>query len=98
MFVLNLVCRDPKLRDSVTSDLRRVFPGVLSFSVPEEVNDILFCSSDSRLPNPGAKRKVGPKHQAVDAVRKVNAAVEQATKEKEFVDVAELLGRLNFIL
>ena len=97
MFVLNLVCRDPQLRDSVTSDLRSVFSGVLSFSVPEEVNDIVFCS-DNLLPNPGKKRRVGPKHEAVDAQRKVIAAVEKATKEKDFVDIAELLSRMNFIL
>lgn len=98
MFVLNLVCRDTRLREAVVADLRKLFSeGVLAFKVPEEVNEILFCSE--ALKNPGRKRKLDPKHPVIEALRRVNEAVRVGGKkneEEEFVDVAESLKRLNF--
>ena len=44
LFVLNLACRDPKLRLEVLKNIRAEFPFVLSYKVPDEVNEVLFCS------------------------------------------------------
>ena len=49
MLVLNLVCRDTALKKNVCSDLKSVFPSIVSFAVPQEVNDILYCSKENNL-------------------------------------------------
>lgn len=84
MFALNLVCRDPALRESTLRDLRAVFPSVLSYKVPEEVNEVLYCSE--------AKKK-DAKRPLLDAFRRVNEAVGDA----DFVDAADALARLKVV-
>ncbi|XP_036377844.1 eEF1A lysine and N-terminal methyltransferase [Megalops cyprinoides] len=43
IFMLNLVCRDSALRESVLGRVRGVFPRVLSRGIEEEVNEVLLC-------------------------------------------------------
>uniref|UniRef100_A0A8D2P5B7 eEF1A lysine and N-terminal methyltransferase n=1 Tax=Zosterops lateralis melanops TaxID=1220523 RepID=A0A8D2P5B7_ZOSLA len=43
VFVLNLVCRDARLKESVLGTLRAVFPLLYSRHIQGEVNEILFC-------------------------------------------------------
>lgn len=43
LFVLNLACRDPKLRLEVLKNIQAEFPFALSYKVPDEVNEVLFC-------------------------------------------------------
>lgn len=44
VFMLNLVCRDSALRQSVLERLQAVFPSVLSRPIEGEVNEVLLCS------------------------------------------------------
>ncbi|OXB57996.1 hypothetical protein ASZ78_011806 [Callipepla squamata] len=43
VFVLNLVCRDARLKESVLAVLREVFPLLYVRRIDGEVNEILFC-------------------------------------------------------
>ncbi|XP_054977601.1 eEF1A lysine and N-terminal methyltransferase isoform X1 [Sorex araneus] len=43
VFILNLVCRDPVLKDSVLAGLRAAFPLLYVRRIEGEVNEILFC-------------------------------------------------------
>ncbi|XP_010870295.2 eEF1A lysine and N-terminal methyltransferase [Esox lucius] len=43
VFMLNLVCRDSVLKNSVLSRVRGVFPRVLSRAIDGEVNEVLLC-------------------------------------------------------
>uniref|UniRef100_A0A8C8BSG1 eEF1A lysine and N-terminal methyltransferase n=1 Tax=Otus sunia TaxID=257818 RepID=A0A8C8BSG1_9STRI len=43
VFVLNLVCRDARLKESVLATLREVFPLLYARRIEGEVNEILFC-------------------------------------------------------
>lgn len=43
VFVLNLVCRDSLLKDSVLAVLKEVFPLLYARRIEAEVNEILFC-------------------------------------------------------
>ncbi|XP_029474834.1 eEF1A lysine and N-terminal methyltransferase [Rhinatrema bivittatum] len=45
VFVLNLVCRDPALKEQVLAVLREIFPLVYVRKIEDEVNEILFCQS-----------------------------------------------------
>ncbi|NXN28420.1 MET13 protein, partial [Nycticryphes semicollaris] len=51
VFVLNLVCRDIQLKDSVLATLREVFPLLYTRRIEGEVNEILFCQ-----PSPEGRR------------------------------------------
>ncbi|XP_074008685.1 eEF1A lysine and N-terminal methyltransferase isoform X2 [Numenius arquata] len=51
VFVLNLVCRDIRLKDSVLATLRDVFPLLYTRRIEGEVNEILFCQ-----PSPEGRR------------------------------------------
>ncbi|XP_053325857.1 eEF1A lysine and N-terminal methyltransferase [Spea bombifrons] len=43
IFILNLVCRDPVLRNQVVKVLHEDFPLIYAQKIEEEVNEILFC-------------------------------------------------------
>lgn len=43
--MLNLVCRDAGLKESVLATLRDVFPLLYARSIQGEVNEILFCQA-----------------------------------------------------
>ncbi|XP_030063229.1 eEF1A lysine and N-terminal methyltransferase isoform X2 [Microcaecilia unicolor] len=45
IFVLNLVCRDPALKEQVLAVLREFFPLVYVRKIEDEVNEILFCQN-----------------------------------------------------
>ncbi|XP_014113014.1 PREDICTED: methyltransferase-like protein 13 [Pseudopodoces humilis] len=51
VFVLNLVCRDARLKESVLATLRDVFPLLYARRIRGEVNEILFCQ-----PGPAGRR------------------------------------------
>ena len=77
MFVLNLACRDPLLRSEVIQDIHRVFQTVWSYKVPEEVNEILFCT-DHEWPN---AKKISKKHPAVEAFGQINSHITKKSQD-----------------
>ncbi|NXA34160.1 MET13 protein, partial [Eudromia elegans] len=50
VFVLNLVCRDAQLKESVLATLREVFPLLYARRIDGEVNEILFCQPGPQGP------------------------------------------------
>ncbi|XP_048214277.1 eEF1A lysine and N-terminal methyltransferase isoform X2 [Perognathus longimembris pacificus] len=54
VFILNLVCRDSGLKDSVLADLKVAFPLLYVRRIEGEVNEILFCqlSPEQKLTTP----------------------------------------------
>ncbi|XP_071666356.1 eEF1A lysine and N-terminal methyltransferase isoform X3 [Patagioenas fasciata] len=64
VFVLNLVCRDTRLKESVLATLREVFPLLYTRHIEGEVNEILFCQ-----PNPAGRwdpTELGARAQALE--------------------------------
>ncbi|KFV65606.1 Methyltransferase-like 13 [Dryobates pubescens] len=64
VFLLNLVCRDAQLKESVLGTLREVFPLLYARRIAGEVNEILFCQ-----PSPEAHRdtaELGARAQALE--------------------------------
>jgi len=47
IFVLNLVCRNVELKRTYMSSVKKLFPVVLTCDVPDEVNTLLFCFSQT---------------------------------------------------
>ena len=83
IFVLNMACRDPVLRNEILRDIQGVFKTVWSYNVPEEVNEILFCTDhDWALKS----RKVDKKHPTIEAFDKVNKHTKVLQKKAENVD------------
>ncbi|XP_062437732.1 eEF1A lysine and N-terminal methyltransferase isoform X2 [Rhea pennata] len=50
VFVLNLVCRDTRLKESVLATLREIFPLLYARRIDGEVNEILFCQPSPKGP------------------------------------------------
>ena len=83
IFVLNMACRDPVLRNEILRDIQGIFQTVWSYNVPEEVNEILFCTDhDWALKS----RKVDKKHPTIEAFDKVNKHTKVLQKKAENVD------------
>ena len=83
IFVLNMACRDPVLRNEILRDIQGVFQTIWSYNVPEEVNEILFCTDhDWALKS----RKVDRKHPTIEAFDKVNKHTKVLQKKAENVD------------
>ena len=75
-----MVCRDAVLREGAIRDLKGSgFAGVHSYKVPEEINEVLYCSPHKRTTE-----------EAIEAAAAVNRAL-----MGEVVDVAESMGRLR---
>ncbi|XP_072130360.1 eEF1A lysine and N-terminal methyltransferase isoform X1 [Mobula birostris] len=55
LFILNLVCRDDRLKEKVMADIKLVFPLVYLQKIEGEVNEILYCQLSTEL-------KTGSKH------------------------------------
>ena len=49
LFVLNLVCRDEELRNTVICDLKKSFNTIYSYKLDEELNEILYCQNSATL-------------------------------------------------
>lgn len=47
IFILNLVCRDEKLREHVLAELRQSFRSICSYKLEEDVNEVLYCRNDA---------------------------------------------------
>ena len=101
MFVLNLACRDPNLRNQIVQDIRSVFKSIWSYRVPEEVNEILFCTDNNEIipdPKSGAKKE---KKVLIEAFKKVNGHTKvvqkscNARNEEELLDLDEAMKQLK---
>lgn len=50
VFILNLVCRDEKLRELALTNVRRAFQSVCAYKLDEDVNEILYCRNVDIVP------------------------------------------------
>ena len=98
--MLNLACRDPLLRSEVIQDIHQVFKSVWSYRVPEEVNEILFCTDHAEW---SEKKKIDKKHPAFEAFSKVNTHTKvvqkscNARNEEELLDLDEAVKQLKLV-
>lgn len=49
IFALNLVCRDSALKEEILRRLKNSFSVIFVYDIPEEVNEVVFCSDDTKL-------------------------------------------------
>ena len=108
MLVLNLACRDPLLRSEVIQDIHKVFKTVWSYKVPEEVNEILFCTDHESCQNSSqnaknsGNHKINKKHPAIEAFGKINSHTKLVQKSQnnvgdELLDLDEALKQLKLV-
>ena len=76
-----------------------MFKTVWSYRVPEEVNEILFCTDHDFAD----KKKIDKKHPAIEAFSKVNTHTKvvqkscNARNEEELLDLDEALKQLKLV-
>lgn len=88
IFILNLVCRDEKLRDQVLSDLKTTFKSVVSYKLDEDVNEILYCQNveyDAKRWNEAMEKSA--KH--------LNELLKKEQNYSEIIEVQEFLEQLK---
>lgn len=88
IFILNLVCRDEKLRDNVLADLRKTFISVVSYKLDEDVNEILYCQNveyDAKKWTEAMEKSA--KH--------INELLKKEQNYSEIVDIQEFLEQLK---
>ena len=89
IFVLNITCRDPTLRLEVVTDVKKVFHEVLSYQIPQEVNEIFLCWKNC---SPEKNNKVNKKHPVVQAFKSVNE-----TLKNDLLDIEEAMEQIKII-
>ncbi len=87
---MNLVCRDPAIRRRTLEDIKKLFGSVLSYQIPEEVNEILYCSPMTSF----GTLQMSNSHPFIEAFKKTN---DQQETNRELIDIAECLKRLKII-
>lgn len=82
IFLLNLVARDSTLKARVQKDLCTTFSDVVTYSIPEEVNELMFCWAQT--PSDG-----DPVENLLGSVKQGNSKLSRKRKGKvqNFVDV-----------
>ncbi|TRY74390.1 hypothetical protein TCAL_04600 [Tigriopus californicus] len=93
VFVLNLVCRDPSLRQEVIATLKSQFTHVVSCPIPEEVNEILYCSSSSQREGNVGVPSITSSHASIKAMRRVN----ETLRNEDFLDLAQSLKVMKVV-
>ena len=90
IFVLNITCRDPTLRIEVVKDIKNVFRGdLLSYQIPQEVNEIFLCWKTSV---PEMNSKLSKIHPAIVAFETINSVVKD-----ELLDLTEALSQVHIL-
>lgn len=90
IFVLNLVCRDDKLKTSIMERLHKMFISVVSYKLEDEVNEIVFCCKSA---------KVELRGQLKEAMEIVNVCIKkQKLNEGELVDVKDVEKKLKQLM
>jgi len=96
-----LACRDPILRSEILRDIQGEFQTIWSYNVPEEVNEILFCTDHEWALK---SKKVDKKHPAIEAFDKVNTHTKvlqkscNARNEEELLDLEEAVRQLKLVV
>ena len=88
-FILNFVCRDDLLKESVLADLRTQFPSIYTLPIEDDVNEILVL-----LPEKTADSVKTQRRQFRERGKTIQKQGRSATSRWDF-DLAELLGELK---
>ncbi|XP_053285986.1 eEF1A lysine and N-terminal methyltransferase [Pleuronectes platessa] len=93
IFMLNLVCRDSALRNSVLQRLSTLFPSILSRKIEGEVNEVLLCSCGGNAASDGARIP----QSLNQAAKNLQSALSSngSSDHKAHIDIAELLKDLK---
>ncbi|GBP46835.1 Methyltransferase-like protein 13 [Eumeta japonica] len=87
-FILNLVCRDTKLHDSIVSNLKQHFSHLVSIKLEEEVNEVILASNRINY----------DKEQLDAAVRLLNATARNKNLVKiKCLDLKDFISSVNII-
>lgn len=89
IFILNLVTRDEKLRETALSNVKQAFTTVISYKLEEDVNEILFCQNGEHDVNEWKQRMEA----SVDNVNKILSV--QTGARTDQIDVHEFLKELK---
>lgn len=88
MFILNMVCRDAKLREQVKKDLTDAFTTIHSYKMDEDINEVLFCM------NTDIDTKAF--HHAMEmSAKRTYGASDKSGADTNMVDLEELLDKLK---
>lgn len=88
IFILNLVCRDEKLRDKVLVDLKNTFASVVSYKLDEDVNEILYCQNTTY--------EASKWNEAMDkSAKHINELLKKEQNVSEIIDIQEFLDQLK---
>lgn len=93
IFILNLVCRDSALRNSVLERLSSVFPTILSRKIEGEVNEVLLCSRGKNETS-DAVRILPSLNRAAKSLQSALCSNRTGTSSPH-IDIAELLKELK---
>ncbi|XP_056234245.1 eEF1A lysine and N-terminal methyltransferase isoform X1 [Seriola aureovittata] len=94
VFILNLVCRDSVLRESVLQRVSAVFPAILSRKIEGEVNEVLLCSRGEKETPDGARILTSLK-QAAKSLQSALGSDRTGTSRRPHIDIVELLKDLR---
>lgn len=100
---MNLACRDASLRSQILKDIGDVFKTIWSYKVPEEVNEILFCTDHEWAPQQ-VKNTKKQRPALIEAFGKVNTHTKviqksvNARNEEELLDLDEAIKQLKLIV
>lgn len=94
IFILNLVCRNLALRQSVLEHISAMFPSILSKKIEEDVNEVLLCS---RKEKKSAEAACSPPllNQAAKRLQSKLLFDASGTSSSPRIDVAESLKNLK---
>ena len=87
IFVLNITCRDPTLRLEVLSDVKNIFNNVLSYQIPQEVNEIFLCWKNCVS---DINSKVTKNHPVIKAFLSVNDILKD-----DLLDIKEAMEQIK---
>ncbi|TKS74918.1 Methyltransferase-like protein 13 [Collichthys lucidus] len=96
VFILNLVCRDSALRNSVSERVSAVFPTILSRKIEGEVNEVFLCSRGEKNKTPtDADRVLLSTKQSAVSLQSALCTNRTGTNSSPHIDIAELLKDLK---
>lgn len=95
LFILNLVCRDDKLKERVIADLKVQFTSICSFKLKEDLNEIIYCSpSETSLSLDETKwKKMFEK--SVKEINQIASKNKIVANDEELIEVTEFINSLK---
>ena len=90
VFILNLVCRDEKLREQVIIDLKQSFKSVCSYKLEEDVNEILYCRNTDNFNMKKWRKCLETASKSLNELSKL-----QKVTSEELIEVQDFLKNLK---